>query len=116
MSRGGCDSRRGGVFEVFLDGFGGGDFDAVDTVGELRLDVEHLDGAKVLLDCFARGVEEAYLFTDETADNESGFDSGEATHFHYECFVVNNGLLEGSPFGAVHPCDDVRCLALGVTV
>jgi len=65
----------GGVFQVVLDGLGSEVFDAVDAVAELALDAEHLDGAEVLLEHLAFGVEEAYLFADEATDDEARFDT-----------------------------------------
>lgn len=71
-----------------------------------------MTGAEVLLEHLAFGVEEAYLFADEASDDEAWLDAGEASGLANEGAVAQDGLLQGRPFGAVHPGDDVASLLL----
>ena len=109
--------RRGGVLQMLLDGSRRMLLDAVDTIGKLRLDGEHLDGTEILLDHLAAAVEEAYLLTNEAGNDQSRLDSSKHTGLNQQCAILHYGGLEHLPFGSCHPGDDRgRLLRLAAVV
>ena len=97
---------------MLLDSLGGGNLDAIDSVGELRLHIEHLYRTKEFLQLLTVGIEQTYLFAYQTSYYQARFDTGEASGFDDEGFVADDGLAQSRPFHIGHPRDDVDGLLL----